>query len=301
MNIPIGAAEAEVLSQVACPVSIRFAEFGVSPDPRWDHGAVSRIPTLTSFSTYRQVSDAVAATLGSHPNLTALRIGSTQSQAGMVALASSQKLASLEISYPARAALSADFFSALAANKTMTSLPLDFLGLVFIPASLVETLSRNTQLTALHIMVSGSESLRHLAVMPALKNLLLRVDYTTPIADVDVKALSEKPLDSLAFRCIGFSPSALAIAASSKASRLVFSFCGLINHEAIQALLENKSVSSLRIEDSSIVEGGAARLAAHPRIHSFEWIDLLKHEERSKIQEAWVAAGKPLINLTVGS
>jgi hypothetical protein len=63
--------------------------------------------------------------LVSHPNLTELTIGAAKSQAGMVAqLASSQKLASLEIGFRADTDLSPDFFSALAANKTMTSLSL---------------------------------------------------------------------------------------------------------------------------------------------------------------------------------
>ena len=163
-------------------------------------------------------------------------------------------------------------------------------------------LSQSVSLTSLDIALLGSSvpGLRGIAHMPQLRLLSLHAadNSRIPLTSADIQAVCEKSLDALSFARMQMDASTLAVAASARAKRMIFTrMAAVFDSSAIDVLCANPYISSLEIGYCHIVRGGASRLAASPTIEKMSLILSRHHETFDSVRRAWVGAGKLRANL----
>lgn len=267
-----------------------------------DIDAMTQAPTLNVLSIgFSGLSNATAAALRTHPSLTDFacnRISGDQLRA-LMANAQIQSVRVGMIENETRMA-----FAALAQHPALTSL---HLGAIDNAQDLL-TLSGSTNITALHLGLKAPaiSSLPHLANMPSLRALTLsgifHADRTGTLSPSDIHALCCKPLAVLEFRFFAMRDENLLMAATAHANTLrFFSWPGttdlVVHDQAIDALADNPYVSSLSVIGGHIVDDGATRIAALPRLEALTLERISSRETSETVQRAWTSAGKPLVDL----
>ncbi|MGI4984688.1 MAG: hypothetical protein ACRYGL_15395 [Janthinobacterium lividum] len=291
------------LARLSCPVELKFGhQFGPDVD-------LGRIPALTMLDRWRSVDDAALQALQAHPSLAALTFsfyGRSPSAAGIRLLAGIGTLRTVKLSMREMPDIGVGEARALAAGglEKLTIQPHSRrLG-----EAVVAALARGTAWR--HLSLPVHAGVRHFGELGSLETLELTrgsAEPGTPVLRLstrDVLALGSLPaLRSLSISQADFDAGAFSLLACHAPASLRLS--GMVLGEgAIDALLANPVLTDLTMEDMSLSDEEAVRLARHPQ---FECLGIhnraprFSHLRRSRqwlaIAAAWVATGRPLDRL----
>jgi hypothetical protein len=192
----------------------------------------------------------------------------------------------------------AEAFEAFADNRCLKALAV---GVVSDANSLV-TLSRNTTLTNvdLHLNGSASAGIRSLANLPALDTLAI-TGLNIRLTPTDLQALCAKPLTSLGFNFMRIDSAVLEMIVHAQSATLSLTYTSALNDALVDALIANERVSALRVIGDVVDERRALRLIASPTLQKLtvDFDSDVPDISEENFTKTWIAAGKPLRNLSL--
>jgi len=257
---------------------------------------IAQIPTLRSLSANKlHLSDTVASSLRSHPQLVELTVGQL-SETGFRFIASSATLRALVVQKiwgNEGIAL-----TGMADNQALATLKIGRLRM----AESLALLSLNRSLTSVELGVGASAlcGIPHLAAMPSLERLsLVTVNGNAALAGEHLEALCARPLKSLSLHCWQMDLAAWTHVTDVHAARLSLDYCYLNNDAFITDIAANARIASLSVYGEMINEGNALVLARSPTLGHLraDFLSDQPNESEARVKTAWLLAGKLLNTL----
>jgi hypothetical protein len=152
----------------------------------------------------------------------------------------------------------------------------------------------------LHLNGSASAGIRSLANLPALDTLAI-TGLNIRLTPTDLQALCAKPLTSLGFNFMRIDSAVLEMIVHAQSATLSLTYTSALNDALVDALIANERVSALRVIGDVVDERRALRLIASPTLQKLtvDFDSDVPDISEENFTKTWIAAGKPLRNLSL--